>query len=47
VSKIHLWGFVVGKTEWLDRDPNVLGCWVYLAAPQVTKGDGRKMGSEK
>jgi hypothetical protein len=40
-------GFVVGKTEWLDRDPNALGCWVYLAAPQVTKGNGRKMGSEK
>jgi hypothetical protein len=47
VSKIHLWSFVVGKTEWLDRDPNALGCWVYLAAPQVTKGNGRKMGSEK
>jgi hypothetical protein len=47
VGKIHLWGFVVGKTEWPDRDPNTLGCWVYLAAPQVTKGVGRKMGSEK
>jgi hypothetical protein len=47
VSKIHLRGFVVGKTKWPDRDPNTLGCWVYLAAPQVTKGNGRKTGSER
>jgi hypothetical protein len=25
VSKIHLWGFVVGKTKQPDRDPNTLG----------------------
>jgi hypothetical protein len=25
VSKIRLWGFVVGKTKHPDRDPNILG----------------------
>jgi hypothetical protein len=47
VNKIRPRGFVVGKTKPPNCDINTLNHWAHLVILLVTKGTGRKVGSER